>query len=325
MILIKLQKMDLEHLARSLKEWTHAIPSEARMCRSDRELFFRTFQESPAAHPPRSSFSKCRTRNSNQNFAREVGDDETSTGWFPLERDCNLLCCRVGERTTALDWRTFVRAAVGAVAMNASDDDRLRGGLTLKSDATSEPIMPLVPVDQAARLGEKLGIDRPYATSNVFRGLLNSPPATAGFYGLVNALFFHNKVAPRTRELMILRIGWCTGSEYVFCNHVRFSHELGIPGEEILGVRDPQGCHAYTNTDRAVLHLADELHERAEVTPSTWAVLEKAFAPDELVELLLIGGFWRMAAGFVKSAKIPLDAGVPSWPEGRKPDNSTPE
>jgi hypothetical protein len=32
----------------------------------------------------------------------------------------------------------------------------------------------------------------------------------------------------------------------------------------------------------------------------------------ELVELLLIAGFWRMAAGFVKSAKIPLDTGVPS-------------
>jgi len=111
----------------------------------------------------------------------------------------------------------------------------------------------------------------------------------------------------------------------VFCNHVRISRELRIPDEEILGVRDPQRCHAYSETDRTVLHLADELHEYAEVTRSTWAALEKAFTSDELVELLLIGGFWRMAAGFVKSAKIPLDAGVPSWPQGRKPDNSARE
>jgi hypothetical protein len=53
-------------------------------------------------------------------------------------------------------------------------------------------------------------------------------------------------------------------------------------------------------------------------------VLEKAFAAVELVELLLIAGFWPMAAGFVKSINIPLDAGVASWPEGRKPDNSVP-
>jgi alkylhydroperoxidase family enzyme len=225
-----------------------------------------------------------------------------------------------------MDRRASVGAGVGAMAaMSASDDDRLRGGLTSKSDATSDPILPLVPVDEAARLGEKLGIDRLYATANVYRALLNSPSATAGFYGLVNALFFHNKVAARTRELIILRIGWSTGSEYVFCNHVRFSRDFGIPDEEILGVRDPQRYHAYSNTDRAVLQLADELHEHSEVTHSTWAVLEKAFAHDELVELLLIAGFWRMAAGFVKSIKIPLDADVASWPEGRKPDNSVPE
>jgi alkylhydroperoxidase family enzyme len=224
-----------------------------------------------------------------------------------------------------MDRRTFVRASVGAVAMSALGADRPRSSFTSKSGATSDPMLPLLSIDESARLGERLGIERSFATSNVFRALLNSPSATAGFFAVVNALLFHNKVASRARELVILRIGWHTGSEYVFCQHVRFSRELGIPDEEILGVRDPQRCHAYSKTDRAVLHLADELHEHAEVTRSTWTELEKAFAHDELVELLLIAGFWRMAAGFIKSAKIPLDAGVPSWPEGRKPYNATPE
>jgi alkylhydroperoxidase family enzyme len=186
-------------------------------------------------------------------------------------------------------------------------------------------MLPLLSVDESARLGEKLGIDPSLVTANVFRGLLHSPSAAAGFYGLLNALMFHNKVPSRARELIILRIGWCTGSEYVFCNHVRISRELRMPDEEIRGVRDPQRCHAYSETDRALLHLADELQEHVDVTPSTWAALEKAFVHDELVELLLIAGFWRMAAGFVKSAKIPLDAGVPSWPEGRKPNDSGPK
>jgi alkylhydroperoxidase family enzyme len=186
--------------------------------------------------------------------------------------------------------------------------------------------LPLLSIDESARLGQKFGIDRAwFARSNVCRTLLHSPSAAAGFYGVLNALLFDNKVAARTRELIILRIGWRTGSEYVFCNHVHFSRELGIPDEDILGVRDPQRCHAYSKTDIAVLRLADELHEHAEVIPSTWAVLEKAFSSEELVELLLIVGFWRMAAGFVKSAKIPLEADVPSWPEGRKPDNSARE
>ena len=180
-------------------------------------------------------------------------------------------------------------------------------------------MIPLLFIDESARFGEMLGIDRPLATSHVFRGLLHNLSAADGFYGVVDALMFRNKVAARTRELIILRIGWRTSSEYVFCNHVRISRDLGISDEEILGVRDPQMCRAYSETDRAVLHLADELHEHAEVTRSTWTVLQNAFACDELVELLLIGGFWRLAAGFVKSARIELDPGVPSWPEGREP------
>ncbi len=179
--------------------------------------------------------------------------------------------------------------------------------------------LPLRAIDEAARLGERLGIDRPLATANVFRALLQSPSATAGFHGVIDALMFRNQVAARTRELVILRVAWRTGAEYVFCHHVRIARDLGIPDEEILGVRDPRRCRAYGRTDRAVLRLADELHEGAEVRRSTWTALARAFAPAELVELLLVGGCWRMVAGFVNSARVPLDAGVPGWPEGRVP------
>jgi alkylhydroperoxidase family enzyme len=226
------------------------------------------------------------------------------------------------EEELSMDRRTFVQTSVGtAVTSSNLAAFRLLDISISKSGVASDPL-PLISIDEAARLGKKLGIERLFATSNVFRGLLNSPTATAGFFGLASTLLFHNKVADRTRELVILRVGWRTGSEYVFCQHVRASRELGMPDIEILGVRDPQRCQAYSETDVAVLRLADELHERAEVTRSTWAVLEKEFTSEELVELLLIGGFWRMAAGFLKSAKIQLDTGVPSWPEGRKPNNS---
>ena len=142
------------------------------------------------------------------------------------------------ERKGRLGRRTFVRASVGrAVASSTLGADRLFDVLVSKlGDASNS--LPLVSIDEAARLGETLGMERLYATPNVFRGLLNSPTATAGFFGLASALLFHNKVAGRTRELIILRIGWRTGSEYVFCQHVRASRELGMPDVEILGVRE---------------------------------------------------------------------------------------
>lgn len=180
-------------------------------------------------------------------------------------------------------------------------------------------MLPLLPPEESRRLGKEAGIKEEFTTVNAFRAMINNPSAAASVHRLLSTLLFHNKLSARARELVILRTGWRTRSEYEFCQHVRVARNLKLGEEEILGVRDPERCKAYSEVDRAVIRMADELHERAEVSPATWAVLEKAFKREELVELLLAAGFWRMIAGFLKTAKVPLDEDVPSWPEGKAP------
>jgi len=63
--------------------------------------------------------------------------------------------------------------------------------------------------------------------------------------------------------------------------------------------------------------------DNSEVSSKTWDTLQKAFPNEELVELLLVAGFWRMIAGYLKTSKVPLDAGVAGWPEGRAPTSFT--
>ena len=157
---------------------------------------------------------------------------------------------------------------------------------------------------------------------NVFRALLNNPEITLAQSGLAGALMGSKTLNHRIRELVILRTGWRTKSEYEFVQHVGVSRRLGMNDEEILGVRNPSACKAYSEADRAVIALADELHDNSEVTPKTWATLEKSFSSAELVELILVAGFWHMMAGFLKTAKLPLDPIDPTvtgWPEGKAP------
>ncbi|HKV54585.1 MAG TPA: carboxymuconolactone decarboxylase family protein [Candidatus Binataceae bacterium] len=180
-------------------------------------------------------------------------------------------------------------------------------------------MIPLLPVDEAVKRGKEVGLDERFSSLNAFRGMLHSPRAAGAAAELLRTLMFRNTLNPRSRELVILRNGWRTASEYEFCQHVRVARDLKLSEAEILGVRDPDKCDAYNETDRAVLRMADELLDKSEVSAKTWATLEKAFPPGELVELLLVAGFWRMIAGYLKSAKVPLDSDVPSWPEGRAP------
>lgn len=180
-------------------------------------------------------------------------------------------------------------------------------------------MIPVLPTKEALARARANQIDERLTPLHAFRTMLNNPTATGAFAAMLTTLMFRNTVGARERELIILRTGWRTRSEYEFCQHVRVSRDLEMTEEEILGVRDPDSCKAYSDVDRALIRMADEMHERAEVSPATWAVLKRAYSDSDLVEFLLIAGFWRMAAGYLKSAKVPLDAGVPSWPEGKAP------
>jgi alkylhydroperoxidase family enzyme len=180
-------------------------------------------------------------------------------------------------------------------------------------------MISMLPLDEAIRRGKEVRLDQRFSSLNAFRVMLHNSRAASAVAELLRTLMFRNTLNARVRELVILRNGWRTRSEYEFCQHVRVSRDLKMSDEEILGVRDPGNCPAYSEIDRAVIRMADELLDNSEVSAETWSILEKAFSSEELVELLLVAGFWRMIAGYLKTAKVPLDADVPGWPEGKAP------
>jgi alkylhydroperoxidase family enzyme len=179
--------------------------------------------------------------------------------------------------------------------------------------------LPLLPVEEAKRRGESVGVPPNLSRLNVFRVLLHNPPACGALAKLLVTLLFQGSLDHRTRELVILRIGWRRASEYEFCQHVAVARQFGMKDEDILGVRDPERCTSFGEVDRAVLRMTDELLDRSCVSDETWRVLESAFDEGQLVELLLAAGNWTLFAGFLRSAAVPLDEDVPSWPEGKIP------
>jgi alkylhydroperoxidase family enzyme len=182
--------------------------------------------------------------------------------------------------------------------------------------------LPLLSVEEARQRGQEVGIPANFASLNAFRTLLHNPHATGPLAKLLVTLLFQGTIDHRTRELVILRTGWRTASEYEFCQHVVVARQFGMKDEEILGVRDPGECSAYDARDRAVIRMTDELLDHARVSDETWKALRGWFDEAAIIELLLVAGNWRMFAGFLNSAAVPLDEGIESWPEARKPPHS---
>jgi alkylhydroperoxidase family enzyme len=180
-------------------------------------------------------------------------------------------------------------------------------------------VISLISKEDGLRIAKEHGIDQFVAGIDGFRPVMHSPTAANAVANLLLALMTRNTLSARTRELVILRIGWRSGSEYEFCNHVRVSRSLKMSDEEILGVRDPDPCPAFSEADRAVIKMADELLDGTEVSGATQTVLTSSFSDAERVELLITAGFWRMMACWLNTVKVPLEPEVPGWPEGKAP------
>ena len=180
-------------------------------------------------------------------------------------------------------------------------------------------MLPLISVDEAKRRGEGAGLRPELASVNAFRCLLNNPKVGGAAGHFLTTLLLEGSLDTRIRELVILRTGWRSGSEYEFCQHVAIARRLKLSEEEILGVRDPESCKSFSELDRTVIKLTDELLQGTEISSATWEKLARAFDVPQLLELLAVAANWRFFAVFLKAGEVPLDNGVPSWPEGRAP------
>src|SRR5579884_458392 len=142
-------------------------------------------------------------------------------------------------------------------------------------------MVKLLPLEEARRRGAQVGIPREWTSVNAMRAMLNHPEGAGAVARLLTTLLYKNRIEPRLRELIILRIGWRAAAEYEFCAHVGVARRIGMTEEEILGVRDPEACPAYGELERAIIQMTDELLDGFEIQPATRAILERSFTPEQ--------------------------------------------
>ncbi len=84
----------------------------------------------------------------------------------------------------------------------------------VSATSMAEGRVPRLPVDQSLAAGEQAGVPAMMAELSIFRVLLHHPPVAKAVFNLLATLLFNSKLDRRLRELVIMRIGWVTGSVY---------------------------------------------------------------------------------------------------------------
>ena len=181
------------------------------------------------------------------------------------------------------------------------------------TDRPTEPRLPLI-TEPDAELAEILqgALTHDGTPLNIF-GMLGHHPKLLKRFNLLGGFLLNKGLVPaREREIVILRIGWRSKAVYEFGQHTIIGKNVGLTDAEIAGIAG--GEYDWSPGDAALIAMADDLADNDCVSDRTWAALAEDWLPDQVIELIITAGFYRMVSGFLNSTGVPLDDGVPGWP-----------
>ena len=135
-------------------------------------------------------------------------------------------------------------------------------------------------------------------------------PLGAGILG-------HGRIDPREREIVIHRTCARAGAEYEWGVHVlAFGKPLGLTDEQIAAtVAGDADDHAWSDADRLLVRLCDELHDTCAVSDALWSELAERYSDDQLLELVIIAGWYRLIAGVVNATRVEGERWAARFPQ----------
>lgn len=169
--------------------------------------------------------------------------------------------------------------------------------------------------DDEAEVLAKVGAGPGRAALNIFTTMVRNRRVANRAVLLGGAFLGKGTISGREREIVILRVGHNASAQYEFGQHIVIGRREGLSDDEIAALATDEPGDAWSTTERALIALADELCADDCVGDATWATLAETFDDSQMVELLMLAGYYRMISGFLNSAGVQLDDGVPGWPD----------
>ena len=134
-------------------------------------------------------------------------------------------------------------------------------------------------------------------------------------FSLFAGVFLTRSLLPdRDRELVTLRCAHRFDSEYYFGHHVVLAKDVLGPDDISRAVRPSD---EWIGFERRLIEATDELADTWDLSDESWARLSGDYAPEQMLELVMLVGFYRMTCLYVNTIGIEREPGIPGWPRER--------
>ncbi|MDB5826028.1 MAG: hypothetical protein JWQ73_248 [Variovorax sp.] len=151
---------------------------------------------------------------------------------------------------------------------------------------------------------------------NLRLALAHHPKLGPTFQAMAHVVLFKCALPERDREIAIIRTGALTRSEYEWGMHVSiYAGKCGLSVDQVGELTHSDGWNRLTDplwseSDRLIVRMADELHHHSTVSDATWHALGATWPQDQVIELIFAASFYHMAAFFLNAAAVPLEEGA---------------
>ena len=155
---------------------------------------------------------------------------------------------------------------------------------------------------------------------SMLKTVAHHPDLVVPLLDFATVISHNGALSPRESELLALRVAWNCRSEFEWGHHADYARDAGLSDEEIARVPLGANAHGWSDTERALLEAADELHGRQLVSDEVWSKLAANYDEKQLIEILFVVGEYTMLSMVVNSSGVELEPGYERLPTIAAPE-----
>jgi alkylhydroperoxidase family enzyme len=147
-----------------------------------------------------------------------------------------------------------------------------------------------------------------------FRVLAHHPRLLSRVGGLSGFVFMGGELPIRDREIVVLRTLARSRCAREFAEHAAYAEANGLSADEIdILARQPVVPGSWTEDDRALVEMADQVLAEADIDDDIFQRLVQKFLYSGVLELIVAVSTYRMIASIINAARMPAEEGARHW------------